>query len=174
MKSSLKTRKAASLRAKIWALKHPDWVKRRNKEYYIKHAEEYKLRAKKWAKDNREKRRAIVKKNDLKYKEKYSLRSKIYLQNHPELVAERNHKRRMKIITNGGNFTAKEWILLCEVNAYLCNICRQHKKMTVDHIIPLSKGGINSIENIQPLCATCNRTKGARDKYTREMFLNNV
>lgn len=31
--------------------------------------------------------------------------------------------------------------------------------MTVDHIIPLEKGGSNDLDNIQAACAVCNRFK---------------
>lgn len=31
--------------------------------------------------------------------------------------------------------------------------------MTIDHIVPKSKGGSNLIENLQPMCNTCNAQK---------------
>ena len=34
--------------------------------------------------------------------------------------------------------------------------------LEVDHIVPVSKGGLSTPENLQTLCWRCNRTKGAR------------
>jgi 5-methylcytosine-specific restriction endonuclease McrA len=35
--------------------------------------------------------------------------------------------------------------------------------MTIDHIIPKSKGGTNDLENLQPMCNSCNAKKA--DKF---------
>jgi 5-methylcytosine-specific restriction endonuclease McrA len=35
----------------------------------------------------------------------------------------------------------------------------QYELMTIDHIVPKSKGGKNTLENLQPMCHTCNTKK---------------
>lgn len=37
----------------------------------------------------------------------------------------------------------------------------KQKAMTVDHLMPQSKGGGNGIENLMPSCRECNHAKGA-------------
>lgn len=46
-----------------------------------------------------------------------------------------------------------------------CAICGKcvREKFYLDHIYPLSKGGQHEESNLQILCASCNRSKGAKD-----------
>ncbi len=46
----------------------------------------------------------------------------------------------------------------------LCAGCQHHfpfRNMTVDHVVPQSKGGSDHLDNLQLLCGACNSTKGA-------------
>jgi len=52
---------------------------------------------------------------------------------------------------------------------YTCQYCRRHKRelrmrefLTRDHVLPLSRGGGNSWDNVVTSCSTCNHRKGNR------------
>ena len=50
---------------------------------------------------------------------------------------------------------------VCEMQHYKCYLCGGYA-YNVDHIIPLSKGGKNKIENLLAICRSCNASKGNR------------
>lgn len=80
---------------------------------------------------------------------------------HPEKVAEANHRRRARLLAAEGSYSAQEWTTLCERYGNRCLACGS-EDVTVDHVVPLSLGGSNYIENIQPLCLRCNSAKGTQ------------
>ena len=45
----------------------------------------------------------------------------------------------------------------------LCGATKERERLEVDHIVPRSKGGTNDPDNLQVLCAPCNRGKSNRD-----------
>lgn len=64
-----------------------------------------------------------------------------------------------------GSFTLAEWRKKKKDYKYICPSCFRKEPeiiLSADHIIPLSKGGGNAIENIQPLCRSCNGKKGTK------------
>ena len=59
---------------------------------------------------------------------------------------------------------------LAERRGWYCHWCGKtldKKSVTADHIIPKSKGGKNTIENIVPSCQRCNNIRGDRQDITK-------
>lgn len=44
-----------------------------------------------------------------------------------------------------------------------CAYCGEHGLLTLEHIIPIAKGGLDIIENLELVCIKCNRSKNDRD-----------
>lgn len=72
-----------------------------------------------------------------------------------------------------GRVLASEIESIAELQKFKCAICTKCIKNSrhVDHINPLSKGGLNISKNIQILCPTCNVRKSAKDplEYMRSL-----
>lgn len=83
----------------------------------------------------------------------------------------KSRERRAKKMSAEGGHSVGEWETLKAQYNWTCPSCKKLEpeiKLTEDHIIPLSKGGSDNIENVQPLCKSCNCKKHTKTiKYIK-------
>lgn len=128
----------ANIRSRRWRSKNPGLTTKRVRIWRMENIERARENRRDWAKKNPEKNRISHLNNEI--------------------------KRRGAI----GKFTLEEWHLLKIQYGHKCprcGKCEPKVKLTVDHIIPLTRGGSNWIENIQPLCGPCNTSKFTNITY---------
>lgn len=82
-----------------------------------------------------------------------------YYKRNPE-VKKRND-RAYSYRRRGYNAGYIDWDKVRELDD-VCVWCGATDNLTLDHIVPLSKGGDNRIDNLQILCRSCNAKKGNR------------
>jgi len=72
-----------------------------------------------------------------------------------------HERRRLRHYSNGES-TYINPILLKDIYSlynHTCLKCGATEKITLDHIVPVSKGGLTTFDNLQVLCASCNSSK---------------
>jgi hypothetical protein len=76
-------------------------------------------------------------------------------------INRNSYKSRRRMATR---FTSKKEIrrAVFEKHGEQCAKCGATEKIELDHIVPVVKGGENNIKNMQPLCKSCNSSKGCK------------
>ncbi len=78
----------------------------------------------------------------------------------------RRNRRKVRLRNNGGFHSKYEWENLKAQYNWTCPSCKIGEpeiKLTKDHIISILNGGSDNIENIQPLCRSCNSKKNSKN-----------
>jgi 5-methylcytosine-specific restriction endonuclease McrA len=119
-------------------------ISKKNKVHYEQNKEYYKVHHRKHYRQNKDKRRQ---------------QQRAYYLNNKQVFRESEKRREAATIINGGYHTLEQWERLLAFYKGQCLVCGTTQNITKDHIIPISKGGSNSIDNLQPLCKAHNSSK---------------
>ena len=70
--------------------------------------------------------------------------------------------RRATLMERRSTLTREDWEAIKRSQAQRCAYCKKKRPLTIDHVIPLSKGGHHEATNVVAACKPCNSRKGDR------------
>lgn len=144
-----KNREAINERRRRRRLEKPD----EDRNYYIAHSEKIKARSSKYQREHPERRRVIQQ----TYRDRHREKTRQYWRT--------RHARKKHIEST---LTAKQVQELYARQRGKCYYCGKKvgKKYHVDHVVPLSRGGADTMDNAAIACPHCNVVKS--DKLPHE------
>jgi len=150
-----------------------------NKEKIFKYKTQYR-------EDNKEKISEYGKQYYLGHKEQIAEKNRQYNINNKKQLARKKRQyylknpnistnsraRRLKIIGSSEISTAewKDIMELCDWRCIYCGVPLTKINRSVDHILPLSKGGQHNKRNLVPVCRLCNSSKNDKFLYDWPFF----
>lgn len=69
-----------------------------------------------------------------------------------------------------GTLSTADWRSVLAAYGSACLCCGSDDPPTIDHVVPLSRGGSNTVDNVQPLCNGCNMRKATKTIDYRPQF----
>ena len=142
------------------AYKDPERGRAYGREWMKRNPEKAREAVRRWSRAHPEERRAAKRLYYARHREQHRAVMAAYHAAHPEVVRAKSNAYRARSRAAEGQFTSAEWRTLVEQYRSKCAYCGLVAPLEVDHRIPLSCGGTNSIANVLPACRGCNGRKG--------------
>lgn len=156
-------------RSAKWTASNTDRVKENGRKWYQVQAEKVKDSARDWSSKNREKRREINRKYAAANREKIRAKNLAYIERlkkeSPAVLREQARRaqalRRAREKSAGGFISQENWNAIIGVfETGVCLYCGTYgHKLTMDHWVPVSRGGGTEAGNLIPCCKSCNSKK---------------
>lgn len=149
-----------------WRQNNPDKVAEQKKRHAKRHQSKINTYHRKWYAHNRKR---ITENITPEQRAEASKRACAWAKANPEKVIEYTHRRRARLAGNGGDgFTKADKELQLRSQKGLCWWCGKEmdKDVTIDHIVPIKRGGPHDPRNIVLAHRSCNCSK--KDKLPHE------
>jgi 5-methylcytosine-specific restriction endonuclease McrA len=132
-------------RNKAWQAANPEKVTAQRRAYYQAHQEERKAYKRAWSAANRAKETA--------WHAAYAAKNRARM-------CEIEGRRRVRKEGNGVlKVSARDWRRMLIRYRNRCAYCGEVRKLVMEHIVPIARGGRHSIGNLLPACRSCNARK---------------
>ena len=153
----------------LYREQHPDKVALRKQEYYQTHKDEIRARSSQWYYLNKDRVRA--------WKVANADRIRLWFRVYATTPKGQEHARKSNVMyrirksSQRGTVTPEHKTRLLNQLDGRCLTCRvpmtrtsrlTRTSLTWDHVVPLSRGGMDDDSNLIPICLSCNTTKNDR------------
>ena len=153
-------------------------IAERKKQYREDNKEKIAERKKQYREDNKEKIAEYYKQYYEGNKEKIAERKKQYYEENPHISFNARNRRRQREENQGDGITKEQWYEMMMFFDFRCAYSDEYiggnsEFRTIDHVIPLDKGGEHEIWNLVPMHLSYNSSKQANDMldwYTKQEF----
>lgn len=125
-------RAIAQRRSAEWRAANPERVLAGNRRWYAEHADQVREYRRRYRVANRDKIRAL-----------------------------NNRRKATQRGVEVNDLTAEQWTDIKAAFDQRCAYCGKRRRLTMDHVVPLAKGGHHTAANIVPACQPCNSRKNA-------------
>ena len=161
------------LAAKRFRKAHPDRVKASKRAYNAAHKEELRAYRKAYCvahKDDEAKRSRLWRETHPEYsrlreethKESRRLWKRAYALANPDVCRASDARHRARKLSVPSTLTTAQWKAIVAAYKGKCAYCgAKPKRLTIDHVLPLARGGHHIAGNVVPACMSCNQHKSA-------------
>ena len=141
----------------------PEHHRSMDKASYWSNVDKQRARSREYARKHREERKVYME----EYRSNHILERQAYRQTHAEEHAIHERNRNSLKRTSGVKLTKGQWEAIKSSYGHCCAYCGYKvPRLTIDHVIPLAKGGLHTLDNLVPACRPCNLSKGTREAPT--------
>lgn len=149
---------------RAWAARNAE----KKRAYSIAYGSKNREKQKAWREAHREEQREYHRELYRSEPEKIKAAARAWRAANPD--KKRQADRRRKALLRGAaapGVSVKEWDRICgnytdADGNVACAYCKKPTAVTVDHLLPVSRGGMDEPENVLPACGSCNSSKHNR------------